>query len=150
MAEASIRELKQGIRMAMWRTNSPKALWCYCGKWVVAIRRLTAMPKLEHRTPTEASLGSTPDISSYAQFDWYEPVYFYKRQATFPTERKCIGRWLGVAENYREGAMKNQERLIATVRQYTEANGFAPDESDYLYESAIDEINVASDDWRFR
>jgi Reverse transcriptase (RNA-dependent DNA polymerase) len=100
MAEASIRELKQGIRMAMRRTNSPKALWCYCGKWVAAIRRLTAMPKLEHRTPTEATLGSTPDISSYAQFDWYEPVYFYERQATFPTERKCIGRWLGVAENY--------------------------------------------------
>jgi hypothetical protein len=86
--------------MAMWRTNSPKALWCYCGKWVAAIRRLTAMPKLEHRIPTEATLGSTPDISSYAQFDWYEPVYFYERQAIFPTERKCIGRWLGVAENY--------------------------------------------------
>jgi hypothetical protein len=86
--------------MAMRQTNSPKALWCNCGKWVAAIRRLTAMPKLEHRTPTEATLGLTLDISSYAQFDWYEPVYFYERQATFPTEWKCIGRWLGVAENY--------------------------------------------------
>jgi hypothetical protein len=34
--------------------------------------------------------------------------------------------------------MKNQKRLIATVRQYSEAIGFAPDESDYLYESAIE------------
>jgi hypothetical protein len=36
--------------------------------------------------------------------------------------------------------MKNQERLITTVCQYTKAIGFAPDESNYLYESAIDKI----------
>ena len=100
LAEASIRELKAGIRTAMRRSASPKALWCYCGQWVAAIRRLTSMDKLEGRTPTEAALGMTPDISQYAQFDWYEPVYYYERGATFPSERTCLGRWIGIAENY--------------------------------------------------
>jgi hypothetical protein len=58
------------------------------------------MSKLEDRTPTEKALGSTPDISQYCQFDWYEPVFYWDVTATFPNERKCLGRWLGVAENY--------------------------------------------------
>jgi hypothetical protein len=38
LAEASIRELKSCIRQAMRRSRSPKALWCYCGRWIAAIR----------------------------------------------------------------------------------------------------------------
>jgi hypothetical protein len=94
LAEASIRELKSGIRRAMRRSRSPKALWCYCGRWIAAIRRLMSMPKLEDRTPIEKALGSTPDISQYCQFDWYEPIFYWDRTATFPNERKCLGRWL--------------------------------------------------------
>jgi hypothetical protein len=44
--------------------------------------------------------GSTPDISSYGQFNWYEPVYFWAPLKDFTYEKKCIGRWIGVAENY--------------------------------------------------
>ena len=36
-AEASIRELKVGIRRAMRRTSATKILWCYCGQWVAAL-----------------------------------------------------------------------------------------------------------------
>jgi hypothetical protein len=58
------------------------------------------MSKLEDRTPTEKALGSTPDILQYYQLDWYEPVFYWDHTAMFPNERKCLGRWLGVAENY--------------------------------------------------
>ena len=44
--------------------------------------------------------GTTPDISLYGQFDWYEPVYFWDPVKGFPNEKKRIGRWIGVAENY--------------------------------------------------
>ena len=71
LAEASVRELNSGMRRAMRRTGSPKRTWCYCGKWIAAIRRLTALdlPQLEGRVAEEQVLGFTPDISSYAQFD---------------------------------------------------------------------------------
>ena len=100
LAEASIREIKVGIRRAMRRANAPKRLWCYCGQWVTAIRRLTALdnPKLDGRVPQEDVMGSTPDISQYAQFNWYEPVYYYEPTAQFPDNKNLLGRWVGVAE----------------------------------------------------
>jgi hypothetical protein len=43
--------------------------------------------------------GSTPDITAcYAQFDWYEHVFYWDPAVKFPDDRKLIGRWLGVAE----------------------------------------------------
>ena len=101
LSEASIRELKIGIHKATRRRGSPKRLWCYCSTWVAAIRRLTALdlPQLEGRTPAEFVLGSTPDISAYAMFDWYEPVWFYEPAAEFPHEKIALGRWLGVSDS---------------------------------------------------
>ena len=100
LAEAAIRELKAGIRRAMRRAGAPKRTWNYCGEWISAIRRLTAldMPQLEGRVAEEDVLGSTPDISNYAQFDWYEPVWYMDPTAQFPGEKKLLGRWLGVAQ----------------------------------------------------
>ena len=68
--------------------------------WVAAIRRLTAleMPQLQGRVPEEDVLGSTPDISQYAQFDWYEPVMYWDPISGFPHEQKLLGRWIGVAK----------------------------------------------------
>ena len=100
LAESTIRELKVKIRRTLRRSKAPKRLWCFCGKWVAAIRRLTAldMPQLQGRVPEEDVLGSTPDISQYAQFDWYEPVMYWDPVAGFPHEQKLLGRWVGVAE----------------------------------------------------
>jgi hypothetical protein len=100
LAEASIRELKVGIRRATRRQGSPKRLWCYCAQWVAGVRRLTALdiPDLEGRVPAEVVTGSTPDITAYVQFDWYEHVFYWDPAVKFPDDRKLIGRWLGVAE----------------------------------------------------
>jgi hypothetical protein len=64
-AEASIREIKRGIKRAMLCAQSPKRLWDYCGEWVAAIRRPTAheIPTLQGRVPSKVIKGITPDIS---------------------------------------------------------------------------------------
>jgi hypothetical protein len=100
LAEASIRELKKNVRRTIRRTGTPLRLWAYCTEWCAAVRRLTAsnIPQLHGRTPTEYVEGSTPDISSYALFDWYQPVYYLTPTIMYPHERKLIGRWIGVAE----------------------------------------------------
>ena len=84
----------------MRRTNAPKRLWCYCGQWIAALRRLTALdnPALDGRVPHEDALGDTPDISQYAQFDWYQAVHYYDPTAQFPDDKNLLGRWVGVAE----------------------------------------------------
>jgi hypothetical protein len=32
-------------------------------------------------------------------FDWYQPVFYYNPTIAFPQhKRKCVGRWIGIAE----------------------------------------------------
>jgi hypothetical protein len=100
-AEAAIREIKRGIRRATLRARSPKRLWDFCGEWVAAIRRLTAhdIPALQGRVPSEAIEGNTPDISEYAQFDWYQQVWYIDPAVQFPDDSRKLGRWIGVAHD---------------------------------------------------
>jgi hypothetical protein len=90
-AEASIREIKKNVRRTL-RTNTPLKLWSYCTEWCAAVRILTAsnIPKLNNCTPTEYVEGSTPDISAYALFDWYQPVYNWTPTVQYPHERTLI------------------------------------------------------------
>ena len=100
-AERSIREIKRFIRRKIKQMRAPKRLWGYAGKWGAAIRRLTALdiPELEGRTPTERITGSTPNITPYLMFDWYQPVYYHQPVAAFPHEKREMGRLIGVADN---------------------------------------------------
>lgn len=92
-AEASIRELKTAIRKMLRRSGAPRRLWCYAGQRAAALRRLCALDivQLDGRTPFEAVTGTTPDISSYAQFDFYELVWYYTPTTSFPNDRKTLG-----------------------------------------------------------
>jgi hypothetical protein len=101
LAEASIREMKKAVRRAIRITATPPRLWSYCAVWCTAVRRLTSnsIRQLDGRVPEEYVTGSTPDISPYVLFDWYQPVYYWTPTAEFPFEKKLIGRWVGVSEN---------------------------------------------------
>ena len=101
-AERSVREIKKKIRSCMRRTNAPKRLWCFCGDWNAAIGRLTSRESLDGRTPTERVLGTTPDVSLYIMFDWYQVVWYHEPTNEFPNQKRVLGRWLGVAHDYHE------------------------------------------------
>ena len=99
-AEAEIREMKKGMLRIQRKTGSPKRLWCYLGEWYQHVRSLTAgdNPVLNGRSPTERVRGNTPDISEYAQFDWYEYCWLWDSTESFPKNRKRLVRFIGVAE----------------------------------------------------
>ena len=101
LAEASVRECKSMPRRLMRRVHAPKRTWTYAAKWITALRRLTAssIPDLEGRTPTEYVTGSTPDITVYCLFQWYDYVYYHSPDASFPYQKREMGRLLGVADN---------------------------------------------------
>jgi hypothetical protein len=100
-AEGEIREIKKSVRHRLQASRAPKRLWCFCTEWVLAVRRLTALslPALNGRVATELLEGETPDISEYAQFDWYEPVWFIDPTSSFPEPKRKLGRWIGVASD---------------------------------------------------
>ena len=99
-AEAEIRELKKMMMRHQRKTGSPKRLWCYLGEWVSHIRSLTASdhPGLNGRTPAEIMISSTPDISEYAIFDWYEPVWVWDGTGRLPDDKRKLMRFIGVAD----------------------------------------------------
>jgi hypothetical protein len=45
-------------------------------------------------------------------FDWYQPVFYYNPTIGFPHERKCVSRWIGVAEECTD----NQAYTILTTK----------------------------------
>jgi hypothetical protein len=91
-AESEIRELKRVIRRMMWD---------YCGQWAAAIRRRTALdlPTLNGMTPEESIHGRSVDISAYAQFGFYDFVWYIDNPQDAAMSRRKIGRWIGVAED---------------------------------------------------
>ena len=98
-AEWEIGELKRLMSHHRRMTNCPKRLWCYLGKWVAAIRGLTAKNTLsDSRVPSEARLGDTPDISEYAQFDWYQTVWVIDPKKG-EMDKKVLMKYIGVAPN---------------------------------------------------
>jgi hypothetical protein len=100
-AEGGIRELKKAFRRTTFQAQSPKRLWDYCGEWVSVVRTLTAhdILALDSRVPSEIVDGSTPDISEYAQFDWYQYVWYYDPMVQFPVDPRWLVRWVGVAHD---------------------------------------------------
>ena len=77
-------------------------LWDFCCKWVCEIKTKTSSYHyaVEDRTPFEATLGNTPDISSLLPFDFYDVVWYHKETASFPEPRLKVGRWLGEAQDF--------------------------------------------------
>jgi hypothetical protein len=72
----------------------------FCASWVAAIRQLTALdlPQLDGKTPTEFVFGSTPDVSAYAMFNWYQLIWYHEPEAQFPYEKKVMGQWISTAD----------------------------------------------------
>ncbi len=97
-AEGVIREVRKKWYRTMFKTNCPKRLWTHGVPYVCALMRMTAShaERLQGRTPIEAVLGETPDISEYLDFGFYDWVWFKRDAGIGPTE---IGKWLGTSKS---------------------------------------------------
>jgi hypothetical protein len=49
--------------------------------------------------PSKALKGSTPNILEYAQFGWFEYVWYLDPTVQLPEDAKKLGRWIGVAHD---------------------------------------------------
>jgi len=100
--EGGIRELKCHVHRKMTSRKVPQHLWDFCCRWSCEVRNKSAgsLYQLEGRTPFEAVMGNTPDISSLVPHDFYEYVWYYDQTAEFPAPKRKLGRWLGEAQNF--------------------------------------------------
>jgi len=96
-AERSIGYIKTLALRIMDKSNCPGELWDYAVEHAIYVANITARKRLDWRTPAEALLGDTPDISPVC-YKFYETVS-YMEIATSPHGKLCEAQWLGVAES---------------------------------------------------
>ena len=81
-------------------SGAPGYCWLLARIYVCFLQNHLALASLGWRTPTEWLLGFTPDISALLQFVFFEPVYYLKHEASFPSDTtECRGRFVGISVN---------------------------------------------------
>ena len=98
-AEGAIRELKKGVGREMVRSKAPKCLWDHCIEREAYVRSNTAhnVFGLDGQVPETMVSGETSDITTFAEFAWYEWVKFRDTAVSFPEDQVILGRDLGPA-----------------------------------------------------
>jgi hypothetical protein len=93
-----IREVRKKWCRVVFKTNCPKRLWTHGVPYVCAIMRMTASHagQSQGRTPIEAVLGETPDVSEHLDFGFYDWVWFKRDAGIGEIE---IGKWVGVSKS---------------------------------------------------
>ena len=97
--ERRIQDLKKVAIRIMDHTKAPDYLWYQCLQYASTLLNHTVTRSLDWKTPLEVAFGLTPDISALLQYTFYEPIYYYDAEVSFPHSRELPGRFLGIAEN---------------------------------------------------
>ena len=95
----AVRWIKQHAQTVMNITGAPAYVWTDCVKWIVDCHNVTAHEAIDYRTPYEKRHGSTPDISAYVLFHFWERIYYHSPDNSFPESKELPGYFLGIAKN---------------------------------------------------
>jgi hypothetical protein len=86
--------------------------------------------ELDTMPPEEAVHNHMADISTYAQFDWYEYVWYINRSEDTTESTRKLGRWIGVAEN--QGAPMMYMILPKSCQLIARSSVFPLSQDDWL------------------
>jgi hypothetical protein len=99
-AERRIATIEANTNNILNRTGAPDSTWLLCVTYVCYVFNHLAHESLDNRTPLEILSGSTPDISVFLQFHFWEPIYYRLEDATFPSDGiEQRGRFVGIADS---------------------------------------------------
>ena len=98
--ETTIWELKRASSCAMLCTQSPKCLWDDCLELTALIQSNTTLEvyNLGSETPETKLKGLTSNISTIAEFSWYDWCMFLDDH-TYPADNWVLGHWLGPSQD---------------------------------------------------
>ena len=96
--------------------HAPIHYWCYGLEHIDHLSGYLANKSLNGRTPREALLGETPDISVF-RFRWFQPVWYYSPDTSFPEDKMIPGFFLGVAPSVGDGF---SYKLLPNCKDYSD------------------------------
>ena len=98
--ERRYQTIKTCHKRVMNRTGAPAAFWFLGMCYVIYVLNHMAVQSLGWRTPLEKLTGVTPDRSPIVRYQFWEPVYFIRNEAGFPSDSsEALGRFVRFAEN---------------------------------------------------
>jgi hypothetical protein len=102
LVELMIRELKKSSRRLMAMKAVRKRLWDDALEWEATIKRHMYHYSLELQgeVPETLMISQTADISALAEIGFFDWVWWYDEPASFPDEKRKIGRYLGPSCNH--------------------------------------------------
>jgi hypothetical protein len=93
----AIRYIKDQVCKVLDNSGAPESAWYFAAQYVAEINNICSDPSLpDEMTPLQYIEGSTPDISAYLQYTFWQPVLFLDHEAVWPATNERSGRWLGV------------------------------------------------------
>ena len=81
-SERKVNDVKHMVASTLFASNTPIVLWWYCMQFFVYSLNMAAWRRLNYRTPTEALLGLTPDIS-HLKFTFWKKSWYYEYNHKF-------------------------------------------------------------------
>jgi hypothetical protein len=99
MGEGAVRELKKGVWRQMLRSGCPNRFWDDCIIREAYVRSHTSLDiyGLEGQVPEIKIKGEIVDISTIAEYAWYEWVKFRDTASKSTVSKIQLGRYLGAA-----------------------------------------------------
>jgi hypothetical protein len=145
MGEGAVRELKKGVGRQILRSGYPTWFWGDCIIREAYVRSHTSLDiyGLEGQVPESKIKGETVDISTIAEYAWYEWVKFRYTAAKFPVSKIQLGRDLGAAIDIGPAMtrkiLKQNGSVIyrSSVRPLTQDEIQSPTEQKELHEFEI-------------
>jgi hypothetical protein len=95
----AIKWLKHHAQILMDRVNCPPDVWLQACQYLADIHNISANDGLNDEIPLQKRHGSTPDISAYLQFVFWQKVFYMQHTSSFPATTEKAGYFIGVSHN---------------------------------------------------
>jgi hypothetical protein len=129
MGEGGVRELKRGVGRQMLRSGCPKRFWDECIIREAYVRAHTSLDifGLEVQVPESKVKGDIVDISTIAEYAWYEWVKFLNTTAKFPVSKIQLGRDMGASIDIGPAIERKILNKNGSVMYRTSVRSLTPD-----------------------
>jgi hypothetical protein len=151
-AERGWKDTKTKVNHLLNSKGAPPKAWLLALQYVCELQNHTAVKSLNWRTPVEWLLGYTPDITVFLQFEFWEPVYYSKYDAQFPSDTtELLGRFVGISENVGNAmtfkVLTCEEKVInrAVIRTAMGEGAFVNKRADQMSTSPIAKFDINED-----
>jgi hypothetical protein len=129
MGEGRVRDLKRGVGRQMLRSGCPKRFWDDCIIRETYVRSHTSLDifVLVGQVPEIKVKGDMVDISTIAEYAWYEWVKFHDT-AKFPVSKIQLGRYVGATIDIGPSMARKILKKNASVMYIHSVRPLTPDE----------------------